>query len=359
MDKCIYCGLQFDSSKGEGDHVLSVQLGEFRNDQRFRGICADCNNRIGHSEQQFLACGPEAFFRKLVNPKVPPKRRRGKSQIKGAMGVPSPESVIDRGDHRELVRRSDDNPTNVYPVNHIVIHDDHENEYFVRLFSGMKKRHVEKEIDKLGITNIREVWFHFDETEGDEFEKILKEVFPGFTKHRLPFTEVGVTPIDGRITFRVNDHYFRTIAKIAFHYYLIYSHRGYQGDETIFDSIRDFIMNGGNHEPFFGQKGPQFAMPFGDLPSGGVITPDRWCHILSAYEEEKCIIAYVQLFVGRGCIPQSHHIKLADIDNNIVVPKAVWGHVYVYDKTSSSDCYAGEVKEADLTPLRGIQRSIL
>lgn len=352
MGNCIYCRVQFDSSKGQGDHVLSVQLGEFRNDERFRKICPDCNSKIGRSEQQFLACGPEAFFRRLVNPKVPKKRQRGKSQIKAAMGVPGPESTIDHGDHRELVERSDDNPTNVYPIDHIVIHDDQENEFFVKLFSGMKKEHVEEQIRKVGVTNIRKVWFHFDETKGDEFEKILKEVFPSFAKHKLPFTEAGITPIDGRITFKVNDHYFRTIAKIAFHYYLIYSRRGYQGDETIFNPIRDFIMNGGDHESFFGQKGPKFAMPFGDLPSGGVITPDVWCHILSAYEEEECIIAYVQLFVGQGCIPQSYHIKLADIDNNIVVPEAVWAHVYLYDKTSSSDRYAGEVKEADLTRLR-------
>ena len=103
----------------------------------------------------------------------------------------------------------------------------------------------------------------------------LKEVFPEFVKHRLPDTEAGVTPIDGRITFKVNDHYFRSVAKIAFHYYLIYSHRGYRGNETYFDPIRDFIMNGGDHEPFFNQTGPKFAMPFGDLPSGGVIEKVR------------------------------------------------------------------------------------
>ena len=352
MDTWIYCGVQFDSSKGDGDHVLSVQLGEFRNDKRFRQICPDCNSKIGRSEQQFLACGPESFFRRLVNPKVPPKRQRGKSQIKAAMGVPGPDSTIDHGDHRELVKRSDDNPTNVYPIDQIVIHDDQENEYFIKLFSGMKKEHIEEQLKKLGIINIRKVWFHFDETKGDEFEKILKEVFSSFEKHKLPYTEAGVTPIDGRITFQVNDHYFRAVAKIAFHYYLIYSLRGYQGNEAFFNPIRDFIMNGGDHEVFFNPKGPKFAIPFGDLPSGGVITPDRWCHILSAYEEETYIIAYVQLFVGRGCIPQSYHIKLAELDNNIVVPKAVWGHVYLYDKTPSSDRFAGEVKEADLTRLK-------
>lgn len=352
MDNCIYCENQFDSSKGAGDHVLPVQLGEFRNDQRFRLICPECNNKIGRSEQQLLRSAPEAFFRRIVKPKVPKKRLRGTSQVRGAMGVPSPESSISHECHNELVRRSVDDPMNVYPIDQIVIHDDKGDEHFIKLFSGMKKENVEEQIIKLGITKIIKVWFHFDETKGDEFEKILKEVFPDLPKHRLPYREVGATPVDGRITFKVNDHYFRSVAKIAFHYYLIYSLRGYQGNEAFFKPIRNFIINGGEHEAFFNQTGPKFKMPFGDLPSGGVVTPDGWCHILAAFEEVKEIIAYVHLFVGRGCIPQSYHIKLAELDNDIVVPKAVWGHVYLYDKEPSSDQYTGEVKEADLTRIR-------
>lgn len=104
LEKCIYCGTSFDSTRGEGDHIFPVQLGEFRNDIRFRRICTSCNNRIGKSEQQFLLCGPESFFRGLVNPKVPKRRQRGRSQGKAAMGVPGPLSTIDHGDHRELVR---------------------------------------------------------------------------------------------------------------------------------------------------------------------------------------------------------------------------------------------------------------
>lgn len=352
LNNCIYCGIQFDSSKGEGDHVLPVQLGEFRNDKRFWKICPKCNNKIGHSEQQFLACGPEAFFRRLVKPKVPKKRQRGNSQVKGAMGVPSPESTIDRGDHHELVQRSNENPTNMYPIDQIVIHNDKGEEYFIKLFSGMKKNHIEEQIAKMGIKKAAKIWFHFDDIKGDEYEKLIMEVFSDTQIQRLPYTEAGITPINGRITFKVNDNYFRAVAKIAFHYYLIHSRRGYRGDELIFTPIRNFIMNGGKQEPFFNPNGPKFKMPFGDLPSGGVITPDGWCHILSAYEEEKYIIAYIQLFVGRGCIPHSYHIKLAEIDNNIVVPKAVWGHVYLYDKTPSTDRYTGEVKEADLTRMR-------
>ena len=93
MDNCIYCGIQFDSSKGQGDHVLPVQLGEFRNDKRFRRICPECNSQIGKSEQQFLACGPEAFFRRIVKPKIPPKRQRGQSYT-GALGAPPRRSCL-------------------------------------------------------------------------------------------------------------------------------------------------------------------------------------------------------------------------------------------------------------------------
>src|SRR5215207_2001912 len=95
MTTCIYCPKLFDPARGEGDHILPVQLGEFRNDVRFRGACPKCNNDIGADEQQLLMCGPEAVFRAVVKPAVPASRFRGSPSLSGgAMGAPAPRFTI-------------------------------------------------------------------------------------------------------------------------------------------------------------------------------------------------------------------------------------------------------------------------
>ena len=352
-DKCIYCGILFDPNKGEGDHILPVQLGEFRNDSRFRIICTSCNNKIGKSEQQFLQCGPQSFFRDLVKPKIPKKRQRGCSRVKGgAMGAPSPKSTIDHGDHRELVEPSKDNPTNVYALDQIVIHDDQGEEYFIKLFSGMHSEQLKDRIEKHGISKIDKTWLHCDLERCSEFQQLMKKVWPKTDIKSLPETEAGTHHIDGRIAFKMTDHYFRSIAKIAFHYYLIHSRRGFRGDEQCFGHIRDFVMNGGNVQPFFKQSGPKFVTPFGKIPSGGVITPNRWCHIIAADESDKLAVVHLQLFAGPGCDTRSHYIKLADIKSIILISDPTWGHVYLYDESPSSDRYAGQVEQAQITRIR-------
>jgi hypothetical protein len=355
MEKCVYCGISFNPTKGEGDHILPVQLGEFKNDIRFRRICTSCNNKIGRSEQQFLLCGPESFFRDVVKPKVPKKRQRGRSQIKAAMGAPSPQSTNDCGDHRELVKRSKDNPTDVFPVDQIVIHDDQGKEYFIELFTGMCPEHLKARIEKCGISKIDKTWLHCDTDRWSEFQQLMEKTWPKAKIQSLPGREVGVTPIEGRITFKVTEHYFRSLAKIAFHHYLNHSRRGFRGDEQCFGPIRNFIMQGGNNEVFFrqsDQSGPKFAMPFGEIPSGGVRTPKQWCHVIAVDETDKVAVVYLQLFVGPGCIPQPRYIKLADINSNIIVPDSTWGHVYLYDETPVSGRYAGRVKDAQITRIR-------
>jgi len=350
--KCIYCGMSFDPTKGEGDHILPVQLGEFINDIRFRRICTSCNNKIGKSEQQFLLCGPESFFRDLVKPKIPRKRRRGRSQVKASMGVPSPRSTINHVDHRELVKRSKDNPKNLFPVDQIVIHDCQGKEYFIKLFTGMSPEQLKDRIEKLGIGKIDKLWCHSDSERFSEFKHLLKKVFPKSEMGSLPEREAGVTQAVGCVTFKVTDHYFRALAKIAFHYYLIHSRRGFRGDEQCFGPIRDFITNGGNDKAFFKQSDPTFIVPFGEIPSGHVITPKQWCHVIAADETDRVAVVYLQLFVGPGCVPHSHYIELAEIKSNIVVSNPTWGHVYLYNESPRSGRYAGRVEQAQITRIR-------
>jgi hypothetical protein len=111
-------------------------------------------------------------------------------------------------------------------------------------------------------------------------------------------------------------------------------------------------MNGGDIETFLKQSGPKFAMPFGDIPTGGVMTPKQWCHVIAADETGKIAVVYLQLFVGRGCIPKPHYIQLGSINSKIIVTSSTWGHVYLYDESPSMDRYAGQVEQAQITRIR-------
>lgn len=350
--KCIYCDIAVVADKGEGDHILPVQLGEFRNDVRFRRICRSCNNKIGRSEQQLLRCGPESFLRDVVKPKVPARRQRGRSHAKAAVGAPGPESAIDHGDHHELVVRSKDNPKDALPVDQIVIHDNEDREYFIRLFPGMHPGQLADRVKERGIGKIDKIWFHCDDKRCPEYQRLLKDVWPGSKIRWLPATDPGVTQVPGKTTFTVTDHYFRSLAKIGFHYYLAHSLRRFRGDEDCFAPIRDFIMNGGDSKRVFNDSGITLCMPFGELPSGGVKTPVQWCHWIAADETWKVAVVYVHLFVGPGCIPQSHYITLATTNSQLILPNATWGHIYLYDDPPRTGRYAGRVEEVEITRTR-------
>ena len=215
----------------------------------------------------------------------------------------------------------------------------------------MRPEQLKGLIKKRSIGKVDKAWFHYDEDQKPEFQRLFRAAWPKFEMQELAATGPGVTQICGQITFKVTDHYFRSLAKIGFHYYLVHSRRGFRGEEDFFAPIREFIMNGGDKDSFFRQSGPTFVMPYGKLPSGGVMTPKQWCHVLAADETEKAATVYVQMFVGRGCVPQPYNIMLATIDSRIFVLKSTWGHVYLYDDPPGSDRYAGRVEEAQITGL--------
>lgn len=342
--KCIYCSKEFDPSCGEGDHIIPAGLGEFRGDKRFRRICSNCNNRIGRSEQQLLQCGPESFFRSIVRPSSKRLRKRGVGRTSAVMGAPTPEFTMNLGDHSALVRPSTDAPQNAFPVDQVVIRDEKDHEYAIRLFPRMRPEQLEREMRRRGVGTMKCAWLNCDERQGDEYRSLLAQVWPKSKYEDLPPMEAGVHKIPIRIKLTVTNHYFRALAKIAFHYYLQHCRRGYHGDEPNFVEIRNFIMNGGNEDRLFRTSGRKFVLPFGNG-----LYPSQWCHILGADETDGVIVGYVRMFVGPGALPQPHYITLGKIESKVICPSFMWGHVYFYDDGSSSGRYAGHVEEASVT----------
>jgi hypothetical protein len=349
---CIYCSGTFDPTRGEGDHIIPSSLGEFENDVRFRGACPRCNGIVGQAEQQLVQCGREAFLRQIVKPKSRRAEKRGPGQMRGAMKAPAPQFTIDLGDHLALVEPSPDDPRDVYPVDQVIVADEAGHTEPVRLFPGMRLEQLRSRLSRMSIGEAKTARLRCDDDHYDEYVQLLKSLWPKSDYEPGPITEAGVYKVPGRAKFVVNVHYFRALAKIAFHYYLAHSNRGHRGDEPCFEGIRNFIMDGGNSDEFFNQAvGARFAMPFGELPQGGVVTPTQWCHVLAASEKNGQADAYVQLFVGPGCVPKPYGVRLGKWDNPIVAPKAVWAHVYLYEP-ERTDNFAGQVVEASLTRLR-------
>ena len=351
-EKCIYCSEAFDAARGEGDHIIPAQLGEFRGDVRFRRICPECNSRIGRSEQQLLQCGPESFFRHIVKPAAPSGRKRGRSRWRGALGARSPQFTMDEGDHNALVRPSRDNPEDASPVDQIVVRDGEGRQHYVRLFPRMRAEQLRERVKSKGIKKVPVAWLHCDEQKEQDYLDLIKKAWPKVRFEERPAREPGVHRVRVSAELTVTDHYFRAIAKIAFHYYLAHSRRGFRGDEPCFEHIRDFIMNGGNIDRFFATSGPTFLLPVGRRIGGFAATPANWCHALAADESSDVATAYVQLFVGPGSLPKPHYITLGSLPSEVVVPGYVWAHLYHYYRTQPSSGFAGHVESVNVTRLR-------
>jgi hypothetical protein len=351
--KCIYCDNKFDPRKGDGDHIIPAALGEFRNDTRFRGLCPECNMQIGKSEQVLLHCGPEALLRRIVGPARPPTRQRGRAYVNAAMGSPGPQHTINYGDHHLLVQPCEDAPQSATPVDQLVIHDSAGVEHFFRLFPGMNPLKLkEKILSKIAPPPIPKMWLWYAPENEDEYRELIANMWSKYDYKALPDTPAGVHRVDARIRVVVNDHYWRAIAKIAFHFYLSHNRRGMRGDEPGFFGIRDFIRNGGAKGKFFRTDRPFIALPFGELPGGGVLTPRQWCHIVAADETQDEVIAYVHLFLGDGCLLQPHYISLGKIGAPFVwAPNLVHARVYMYDEAQRETGKAGTAHEPTITPL--------
>lgn len=271
------------------------------------------------------------------------------------MGVPGPLQTIDRGDHRLLVEASIDNPRLVRGVDQLVIHDAAGVEHFFRLYPNINAEALKQKIlQEIAPPPIPAVWLHcVDKQRGEEYEKLLRRMFPKGNQHCLPDTPVGMHPAEGLVHLTINQHYWQSIAKVGFHYYLAHNRRGVRGDEPGFAAIRNFVINGGDKSLFFHNPRHRFALPFGELPSGGIMTPTRWCHVLGADESRKEVVAYVHMFVGPACIPFPYYIILGTLDSDIVgLTSFIHGHVYLYDEQQNPTGTAGVVEAATATVYR-------
>lgn len=268
--------------------------------------------------------------------------------------MPPPNFTMYSGDHTQIIRPQKENPQNATPIDQLVFHRADGDAHPLELYPGMRPSQLRERVVNDGIIDFEKVRLHCDQAKLEQYKQLVQDAWPGkelkFTED-VP-TEPGVHKVEGRITFKFEDRYFRVIAKIAFHYFLVHNCRGIRGDEPEYAPIRGFIINGGDPSVFFDAGGPKFAVPFDEHPSGEVRTPSQWRHVLAAHEESDVVVGYVYLFAGPGCVRKPHHIKLGPLNHRIVLSNGVFGHVYKYHKEQPEVGYAGQVIPASFTRIQ-------
>lgn len=347
---CIYCGTIVDLRTGDGDHVLSAALGQFEGEFHFRRICPGCNSTLSKCEEQLLRCAPEAFLRRIVQPPVE-RNKRGNSWVGASHGMKPPTFTLDHGDHHELVHASPDAPRQISPIDQLVIVDKEKKEHHIRLFPGMTATALRAKIEASGACVTDELHLHVDAPMQKKYLALVTELRPDSPVVENAATEPGPQRVQVRAAFTFHDDYWRAIAKIGFHYYLLNSSRGVRGDEAEFADIRRFIIAGGDRTPFFTEPASRFALPFRELPDGSAVLPTTWAHILAADETERAATAMVSLFMGPERLAPTYHINLGRLQSSLVVPGARCAHAYLYRVDATESGIAGRVVPKSLSRL--------
>lgn len=114
------------------------------------------------------------------------------------MGAPGPESTISRGDHNQLVFRCEDNPTNIFPVDQLVIHDDKDQEHFVQLFPNMRPEQLLERVKKAGVDVIKQAWVHCEEDHLFLFQRLVMLLGPNVPSRNFRRLTQALIPSLGR-----------------------------------------------------------------------------------------------------------------------------------------------------------------
>jgi hypothetical protein len=301
-------------------------------------------------EETLLRSAPEALLRRFVSSSLPTTGRfkRGSSWV-AASGGAAPKGTIDHGDHTERVDISPDDPENVTPFDQLVVRDAGNVEHHLRLSPKMSAESLRRKIADVDPPTGQPLYLHSCDENHDTYIALLGQLYPDSPYTPGATLEAGVHRVHGRTEFRFSTDYYRAVAKIAFHYFLVVNRRRLIGDEPEFEPMRRFIVDGGDPSQFFDVGGARFATPMRELPDGSAILSSRWAHGLAADEESGSVTVHVMLFAGPKHLPRGHHVNIATLASKLVVPNAQHAHQYIYHDEPDEDGFSGIVVEATVS----------
>lgn len=351
MRSCIYCLRPFDHTIGQGEHVLPDGFGRFQNQLVFRGMCPECNVNTKDCDEEVIRCSPAAVacFGAARSARSLKRREGGRTSLVAAHGVRPPQLQvwIDGKPKLGMPDPSVVNRLQLPDQMRVILADAESPPILLRpeiTFKGMQAK-----LSKWQLSKIRRVDIHADQRAFDHYMSLLTQILPNHTTHKSLSLDVGVHSVRAEAMCMVTNRYFRAIAKIAFHYFLLTNQRGLSGAEPMFAPIRHYIRWGGLPNEFFtDHKIPAVFDWFkGDgLPS----LPDELQHILVLDERQHEIHVFTWLGVGPAGDTPRHVVRIAKLPNTLIHPGGLRAHQYVY-RDDAPPGYSGDFSEFARTTL--------
>jgi len=338
---CIYCGSEEQLCRQS--HALPRALGAFKNQPSLKNrVCQQCDREIGKCEEQLVKCGPEAILRIVLGIKgrsgdssTSPFRRAhaGRKALKFKTIYP--------GTNYEVLVEPIAGTKNIQILPQIVIvFPDGKCSQILMTDPNMTVAELETSIRATGIKGKTNIW-PIASTEEEE-----KRIFNLLHQSKFFMDEIAdenikpcLVNVEAAGDIFVDAGYFRAIAKIAFHYFLIHN-SSYDGSESAFEPIRRFIRYGeGTIESFVKQKRRNLIA---ELDQG--YRPKYYGHILMGIVNRQDIKGMIQLFIGHDIDPQYYEVYLGENPRQIFVPDERFGNFYCYFEPEKQGQYSGEIQ---------------
>jgi len=142
------------------------------------------------------------------------------------------------------------------------------------------------------------------------------------------------------ISVEYTDKDFRAIAKIAFHYFLQYFEH-YTGNETEFEGIKDFIVQGGNLNEWVTEVPGSFIEDF----KNGSPSTNIYGHFVVAEDTGDRIFVKLGFFCEpRGLQHKHFEVQIGKAPGLVKTPKTT-AHQILYFEKKDDKGYIGEMKE--------------
>lgn len=339
---CLYCPESAESK----EHPLPAAFGEFESaPYLYNRICESCNNtRLGVLDEQFARCGPEGFFRRHYGVQGRPTHDEVNSFYRGSAGgyrlemkARDPKLGID------LLLECDDG---IYrQARQLIFVEKSGKLHHLPLRVGLTPPELRASFEKLQVNKPFDVHILYGPDEQEWVEKLIKEAWPTVT-----FGEGGLPggTYQGAVTTVVlTDRYFRAVAKIGFHYFLTQFPQ-YNGSETIFTKIREFIVTEGLKVELANEFVSRRQHPLlSEMMIQGA-RPQGWqAHVLCAEVKPGACLAHVQMFLSEDWPAPIYTVCLAS--DSSIVDYAAMGHAYVYHADGLRGKYAGEAVTLAIT----------
>jgi len=344
-EKCIYCGRSDRLCRRA--HAIPACMGTFENQPALKNrVCQECDTEIGKCEGQLIKCGIEAIL-------------RIKARIKGRSGEDY-SSVFARkhyghGPTRlkmkfpytgwEVLVEPTKDGENCKPLPQIVMIDSDGNCEQILIKDPMKltAKELSSRIKKLKRHNWIKAWaVQLDDNAADHIFGLLKEL--GMYDSEEVVT--NIRPMNGTIKLKASGEitygreYFRAIAKIGFHYFLLHS-KLFNGSEQEFEAIRQFIRYGeGDVRKFLAKGSSNLAHD-----TSGRDRPDFYAHVLRTDISCEQIAVFIQLFIGHDYKPNWHKVILSVKNHPVLLTSEEFGHYYRYLDPQNRVQYDGVIEK--------------